>query len=315
MCERSLALRALVNARLTAAAEEIFALVERTIAEYEEELCRSKEENQRNQQLLDSVLSPQVQTEADVQRQSLCLEPGNFSAQMKDFSETASQEFTCSVKNESEEQTDDDDDWAAQTNSSTQPEPDGNHFTPAQAEGARALFSQFKYEDFSANKEAEISASTSDFCAGNEHETLKKHQCNFCEKKFRDRHNLKRHIAVHTGEKPFSCPVCARRFSQKETLRLHMALHSRAKAEARGTAKRGASPRSAHALQPGPSASASKHAPFSCPVCARCFTRPFSLQSHMVTHTGEKPFLCLQCNMRFNRKSNLKRHSKIHAPQ
>ncbi|XP_072295435.1 uncharacterized protein [Eucyclogobius newberryi] len=57
MCERSLALRALVNARLTAAAEEIFALVERTIAEYEEELCRSKEENQRNQQLLDSVLS------------------------------------------------------------------------------------------------------------------------------------------------------------------------------------------------------------------------------------------------------------------
>ncbi|XP_072295431.1 uncharacterized protein [Eucyclogobius newberryi] len=60
MCERSLALRALVNARLTAAAEEIFALVERTIAEYEEELCRSKEENQRNQQLLEEVLSPQL---------------------------------------------------------------------------------------------------------------------------------------------------------------------------------------------------------------------------------------------------------------
>ncbi|KAK7889196.1 hypothetical protein WMY93_024756 [Mugilogobius chulae] len=49
--------RALVNKRLTAAAEEIFALVERTIVEYEEELCRSKEENQRKQQLLDSLLS------------------------------------------------------------------------------------------------------------------------------------------------------------------------------------------------------------------------------------------------------------------
>ncbi|KAJ0032866.1 hypothetical protein NQD34_002947 [Periophthalmus magnuspinnatus] len=49
-------LRTLVNERLTAAAEEIFALVERTIAEYEEELSRSKEENQRKQRLLDSVL-------------------------------------------------------------------------------------------------------------------------------------------------------------------------------------------------------------------------------------------------------------------
>ena len=53
-------LRCLVNERLTAAAEEIFALFERTIAEYEEELCGSKEETRRTQQLLDSVLNPRV---------------------------------------------------------------------------------------------------------------------------------------------------------------------------------------------------------------------------------------------------------------
>ncbi|XP_055088226.1 uncharacterized protein LOC117392730 isoform X2 [Periophthalmus magnuspinnatus] len=47
MCKRR-TLRALVQERLTAAAEEIFALFERTIAEYEEELRRSKEENQRS---------------------------------------------------------------------------------------------------------------------------------------------------------------------------------------------------------------------------------------------------------------------------
>ncbi|XP_055019964.1 uncharacterized protein LOC129411849 isoform X2 [Boleophthalmus pectinirostris] len=57
---KSQTLRALVNERLTAAAEEIFGLFERTIAEYEEEVCRSKEENQRKQELLDSVLSPRV---------------------------------------------------------------------------------------------------------------------------------------------------------------------------------------------------------------------------------------------------------------
>ncbi len=53
-------LRALVNQRLTAAAEEIIGLFERTIAEYEEELCRSKEENERQRKLLDAVFSPRV---------------------------------------------------------------------------------------------------------------------------------------------------------------------------------------------------------------------------------------------------------------
>ncbi|XP_030002743.1 zinc finger protein 502-like [Sphaeramia orbicularis] len=48
-------LRSLVEQRLTAAAEEIFGLFERTIAEYEEELCRTKEENLRQRQILDCV--------------------------------------------------------------------------------------------------------------------------------------------------------------------------------------------------------------------------------------------------------------------
>ncbi|XP_038581216.1 uncharacterized protein LOC119907525 isoform X2 [Micropterus salmoides] len=53
-------LRGFINQRLTAAAEEIFGLFERTISEYEEELCRSKEENQRHRKLLDAVFQPEV---------------------------------------------------------------------------------------------------------------------------------------------------------------------------------------------------------------------------------------------------------------
>ncbi|KAI3358270.1 hypothetical protein L3Q82_003267 [Scortum barcoo] len=52
--------KALVKQRLTAAAEEIFVLFERTIAEYEEELSRSKEENERQRKLLDAVFKPEV---------------------------------------------------------------------------------------------------------------------------------------------------------------------------------------------------------------------------------------------------------------
>uniref|UniRef100_A0A671U8P7 C2H2-type domain-containing protein n=1 Tax=Sparus aurata TaxID=8175 RepID=A0A671U8P7_SPAAU len=62
-------LRSLVKQRLTAAAEEICALFERTIAEYEEELCRSTEQNQRHRNLLDSALTPQLRLHrADVQQ-------------------------------------------------------------------------------------------------------------------------------------------------------------------------------------------------------------------------------------------------------
>ncbi|KAK7912712.1 hypothetical protein WMY93_012923 [Mugilogobius chulae] len=56
----NVALKTLVQERLTAAAEEIFALFERTIAEFEEELRRSKEENQKKQELLEAVLNPSV---------------------------------------------------------------------------------------------------------------------------------------------------------------------------------------------------------------------------------------------------------------
>ncbi|XP_030267043.1 uncharacterized protein LOC115578288 [Sparus aurata] len=62
----------LVKQRLTAAAEEIFELFEGTIAEYEEELCRSQEEKERQRKLLDAVLQPQVKLHrTDIQQLSV----------------------------------------------------------------------------------------------------------------------------------------------------------------------------------------------------------------------------------------------------
>ncbi|XP_068426952.1 zinc finger protein 84-like isoform X1 [Clinocottus analis] len=68
MCKVQM-LRALVKQRLTAAAQEIFGLFERTIAEYEEELSASRDENERQRRLLDAVFNPEVRVHrADVQQ-------------------------------------------------------------------------------------------------------------------------------------------------------------------------------------------------------------------------------------------------------
>ncbi|XP_077420526.1 uncharacterized protein LOC144050803 isoform X5 [Vanacampus margaritifer] len=59
MCKVEM-LRTLLNQRLSAAVDEILVVFQRTITQYEEELCRTKEENVRQRQLLDAVYKPQA---------------------------------------------------------------------------------------------------------------------------------------------------------------------------------------------------------------------------------------------------------------
>ncbi|KAL8666737.1 MAG: hypothetical protein Q9202_001275 [Teloschistes flavicans] len=51
-----------------------------------------------------------------------------------------------------------------------------------------------------------------------------------------------------------------------------------------------------------------------CKVCDKRFTRPSSLQTHMYSHTGEKPYACevSGCGRHFSVVSNLRRHRKVH---
>ncbi|KAK4189010.1 C2H2 zinc finger protein encoded by the fle1 protein [Podospora australis] len=51
-----------------------------------------------------------------------------------------------------------------------------------------------------------------------------------------------------------------------------------------------------------------------CKVCDKRFTRPSSLQTHMYSHTGEKPYTCEVegCGRNFSVVSNLRRHKKVH---
>ncbi|KAI9753642.1 MAG: hypothetical protein M4579_005051 [Chaenotheca gracillima] len=77
------------------------------------------------------------------------------------------------------------------------------------------------------------------------------------------------------------------------------------------------------AMPPGPQSmmgqfsskiSSSTQKKHKCKVCDKRFTRPSSLQTHMYSHTGEKPFPCDVdgCGRHFSVVSNLRRHKKVH---
>jgi hypothetical protein len=51
-----------------------------------------------------------------------------------------------------------------------------------------------------------------------------------------------------------------------------------------------------------------------CNICQKQFKRPSSLQTHLYSHTGEKPFVCDwdNCGRLFSVRSNMIRHKKLH---
>ncbi|XP_067088235.1 zinc finger protein 260-like [Osmerus mordax] len=315
--------RECISEILSAAALEIFGVVEKTLIEYKKEISRSEEERKRLQRLLNVVTQPNI---AEVQQLSL-LEPPQIKEEQELWtsqeeeqlqalqSETTDSTFTSSsvehdwdqdgssecshlvqiVKvedregdslptNTTEEQINADPE--EHNYAATEPGSDSQSlsFVAPDCPAAQSLEEEHGGVMLLPNRTQNNEALPKDNRPQGSHTGKTIHQFQQCNNTFTSKSHCIMHMRTHTGEKPFQCQQCNRRFAQKGYLVRHMRTHTGQK-------------------------------PFQCQQCNKQFSDKGNLVCHMRTHTGEKPHQCQQCNKTFCKKFHLAFHMRSHTAE
>lgn len=182
------------------------------------------------------------------------------------------------------------------------------------------------------------------------HLGIKPYKCNICEKSFLTKQKHDEHRNVHTGEAPIKCNMCDESFRRHSNLvqhrnRHHLNIKKKMKdfichcGEIFHSKKKLAWHKEIHDPKPKSCtqctekfvhmSSLTRHMRrahnenfvpnkerivenVTCPICNGVYLKS-SLEMHVKSHSGERPYTCLICNKDFTTKWNLKLHKWTHA--
>ncbi|XP_068576793.1 zinc finger protein 208-like [Cebidichthys violaceus] len=318
-------LRDFVNERLSAAAEEIFGVFEKTIVEYQEEIHRQR-------RLLDVFWKPEIklhriklpqqhvckEEEEVLSDQQLCIQERSSSLDQEDpdppqikeeqeelctSQEGEQQEIETFMLTPTDEESDRSEDETPNLN------PDDTMDLPAVSpveSGPESDHQLLSHDSHTAespkNKRGKKRGSRSTFF-----------QCDTCQKAFQFKSKLQRHMMMHTGEKPFTCNTCGKSFTRTASLDAHMRIHTGEKPFSCKTCGKGFKWRSCFKIHMKSHHSDGNPRMHTFNTCGKILIKKSLLNTHVSIHTGEKPYSCDTCGKIFSQKSSLTAHVSIHT--